>query len=49
MRIKFFKSFIAVLTLLLIVGCPTNPIPGTFTANIITGVSYLQATGKIFV
>lgn len=49
MRIKFFKSFFAVLILLLLVGCPTNPIPGTFTANMTTGVRYLQTTGKIFV
>jgi hypothetical protein len=49
MRVKSIKIFIVLLTLLFVFGCPTNAIPGEFTANLIMGVGYLQATGKIFV
>jgi hypothetical protein len=49
MRIKFIKSCIVALTLLMTFGCPMSFRTISFTANMILGTNYRQITGKIFV
>jgi len=48
MRIKFIKSFIAALILLMVVGCPTNPTTKGFTADMVQKVNNQNIEGKIF-
>jgi len=49
MRIKFIKSFIAVLILLMAVGCPTKPTTKGFTADMVQKANNQNIAGKIFV
>ncbi len=49
MNKRIIKSFIATLTLLMVVGCPTNPTTKGFTADMVQKVNNQKIEGKIFV
>jgi len=49
MRIKFIKSFITALILLMVFGCHRNPAVESFTADMVQEVNNQRVEGKLFV
>ncbi len=49
MRIKFIKSFITTLILLMVFGCHRNPAVESFTADMVQEVNNQRVEGKLFV